>query len=196
MVAFRPRSQAAFFNINCTCNICEVPVLSQLNKIKATILRTFTIFFIVIADSARLRGHRMLERVLSQLPFMMEKPRYREKPRRFDNIVKIIQPRSLAQIICSQSEKGVNYVIFMALIFSYCESTCGLTDFPASMYDRKIPARSFDTIHDILRSFSLAQSDLESRSAPIWRNGNQQVNKKPFDDILCHIIVTEFSPAV
>ena len=57
----------------------------------------------------------------------------------------------------------------MALIFLNCESTCDLADVPASIYDRKTAARPFDTIHDILRCLSLAQSLLKGRNAPIWR---------------------------
>ena len=43
------------------------------------------------------------------------------------------------------------------------------------MYDRKTAAWPFDTIHDILRSFSLAQSLLKGRNSPIWRIGNRGV---------------------
>ena len=65
----------------------------------------------------------------------------------------------------------------MALIFLNCESTCDLADVPASIYDRKTAARPFDTIHDILRCLSLAQSLLKGRNAPIWRIGNRGVKK-------------------
>ena len=36
-------------------------------------------------------------------------------------------------------------------------------------------AQKFDTIHDILRSLSLARSFLNSRIAPNWRNGKRGV---------------------
>ena len=42
-----------------------------------------------------------------------------------------------------------------------------LTDVPN--YDRKTDARRVDTILDILRFLSLAQSLLKGRNAPIWR---------------------------
>ena len=44
------------------------------------------------------------------------------------------------------------------------------------VYDRKTAARPFDTIHDILRSLSLAQALLKRRNSPIWRIGNRGVN--------------------
>ena len=50
-----------------------------------------------------------------------------------------------------------------------------MTAVPASIYDRKIVARHFDTIQDILQSLSLEQSLLEGRNALIWRSGNQVV---------------------
>ena len=56
-----------------------------------------------------------------------------------------------------------------AFDFLNCESTCDLTDVPASIYDRKMDARPFDTIRDILRCLSLVQSLLKGRNAPIWR---------------------------
>ena len=59
-------------------------------------------------------------------------------------------------------------------VFFNCESTRAFTDFQASFYDRKTP-RPFDTIHDILRSLSLAQSLLEGQNEPIWRSGNQRI---------------------
>ena len=55
------------------------------------------------------------------------------------------------------------------MLFLNCERTCGLTDVPASIYDRKTAARPFDTNHNILRCLSLAQSLLKGRNAPIWR---------------------------
>ena len=64
----------------------------------------------------------------------------------------------------------------MAQIFLNSESTCNSTDVPASMYGRKIAARPFDTIHDTLRSLSLAQSLLKRRNAPIRRIGNREAN--------------------
>ena len=57
----------------------------------------------------------------------------------------------------------------MAQTFLNCEKTCDWTDASASMYDRKAAARSFDIIHDILRSHSLVKSLLKGQNAPIWR---------------------------
>ena len=77
----------------------------------------------------------------------------------------------IAQFLAThpQSQKIVIFVKFEPLILFKCESTCDLTDFQASIYDRKIDARPFDTIHDILRCLSLVQFLLEDRNAPIWR---------------------------
>ena len=61
-------------------------------------------------------------------------------------------------------------------LFLNCERTCGLKDVSASIYDRKTDARPFDTIHDILRFLSLAQSLRKSRNALIWHIGNRGVN--------------------
>ena len=69
----------------------------------------------------------------------------------------------------AQKRKKLKFVKIMALIFLNCESTCDLLDVPASIYDRKMDARPFDTINDILRGLSLAQSLLKRRNAPIWR---------------------------
>ena len=55
----------------------------------------------------------------------------------------------------------------MAELFFNCESMWDLTDFQASMYDRITAAWPSNTIHDILRSLSLAQSLLRDRSPPI-----------------------------
>ena len=55
------------------------------------------------------------------------------------------------------------------MLFLNCERTYGLTEVPASIYDRKPDARCFDTIHNILRCLSPAQSLLKGRNAPIWR---------------------------
>ena len=57
-----------------------------------------------------------------------------------------------------------------AFDFLNSESTCEKTDIP-STYDRKMAARPFDTIHDIL-CLILAKRDC---NAQIWRNGNRGV---------------------
>ena len=75
----------------------------------------------------------------------------------------------------SRSKKNLKFVEIMAETFLNCESACNLLDVLASIYDRKMAARLFDIIHDILRSLSLAQSLLEGRNAPIWRTGNRGV---------------------
>ena len=58
------------------------------------------------------------------------------------------------------------------------ESTCYLTDFPASICARKIAARLLDTIRDILRCVSRVQSLLKDRNAPSWRTWNRGVKIK------------------
>ena len=65
--------------------------------------------------------------------------------------------------------------MFWWILFLNCERTCGLTDVPASIYDRKTAARPFDTNHNIIRCLSLAQFLLKGRNAPIWRIGNPGV---------------------
>ena len=45
-----------------------------------------------------------------------------------------------------------------------------MTDVPTLIYDRKIAAWIFYTIHDIQRSLSLAKTLIKGRNAPIWRN--------------------------
>ena len=57
----------------------------------------------------------------------------------------------------------------MLSIFLNSESAFDLIDVPGSIYDIKLTARRFDTINDILKSLSLAQSLLKGRNAPIWR---------------------------
>ena len=52
-----------------------------------------------------------------------------------------------------------------AFDFFNCESTCDFTDVSASIYDRKAPARTFDTIHDNLRCLSLVQSILKGQNS-------------------------------
>ena len=76
---------------------------------------------------------------------------------------------SHSRAIRSQSRKIVKLVKFGPLISLNCKSMCDLTDVLASIYDRKMDARPFDTIHDILRCLCLVQSLLEARNAPIWR---------------------------
>ena len=49
-----------------------------------------------------------------------------------------------------------------------CGIMCDLTNVPSWIYDRKIDARPFHAIHDILRWLSLVQSLLD-RNASIWR---------------------------
>ena len=65
---------------------------------------------------------------------------------------------SQSRAINSQSKKTV---ISWHGFFLNCESTYDLIDLPASIYDRKLKARRFDTFHDILLSLSLAQSLLK-----------------------------------
>ena len=54
-----------------------------------------------------------------------------------------------------------------AFNFMNCGSTCDSTDVTAQISDRKMAARRFETIHNILRSLSLAESLLKGRNAPI-----------------------------
>ena len=68
-----------------------------------------------------------------------------------------------------QSRKIVKSEKIMAQTFFNYESTCDSTDLPASIYDRKMGARPFDTIYDILRCLSLVKPILKGRTAPIWR---------------------------
>ena len=61
--------------------------------------------------------------------------------------------------IRSQSRKIGKFVKIMAQTFLNCESTGDFTNIPALIYHGKTEARPFDTIHDILRSLSLLQTD-------------------------------------
>ena len=56
--------------------------------------------------------------------------------------------------------------------FLHYESRYDLTDVPASIHDSKTVSRRFNTIYDIFRSLSLAQSLLKGRNAPICRSEN------------------------
>ena len=78
------------------------------------------------------------------------------------------------QTFSHNSKKALTEISQILLFFDF--ETCDSTDVPASNYARKIAARPFDTIHDILRCLSLAQSLLKGRNAPIWRIGNRGVN--------------------
>ena len=79
---------------------------------------------------------------------------------------------SHSRAICSKSQKIVEFVKIMAQTFLIFVSTCNLTDIQVSMYDRKIMARPFDTIHDIIRSHSLVQSLSKDRNDIV---GNRRV---------------------
>ena len=52
-----------------------------------------------------------------------------------------------------------------------------LVDVPASIYVRKTAVQNFETIHDILRHLSLAQSLSKRRNAPIWPAGTEGLKK-------------------
>ena len=93
---------------------------------------------------------------------------------------------SQSRAMRSQSRKIVKFVKIMALIFLNCDSKFDLTD--ASKYDRKMDARPFDTIHDILRCLSVAQSLLKGRNAPISRIGNRGVK-----GLICHKTNSDFT---
>ena len=69
---------------------------------------------------------------------------------------------SQSRAIRSLSRKIVKCVKFELLIF------CDLTDVPASIYDRKMDTRFFDTIQDI-RYLSFVQSLLRGRNTSILR---------------------------
>ena len=84
---------------------------------------------------------------------------------------------SHSRAIRSQSRKIVKLVKFGQLIFLNCKRMCDLTDVLASIYDRKMDARPFDTIHDILRCLSFVQSLFKDENTPIWRIGNRRVKR-------------------
>ena len=64
------------------------------------------------------------------------------------------------------------------MIFSNGARTCDLTDVPASNYDRKMDARPFDTIHDILSCLSLVQSLFKGRNAQARINAYETVGNQ------------------
>ena len=85
-----------------------------------------------------------------------------------------------------QRRKIVKFVIFWPFLILNCERTCGLTDVPASMYDRKTDARQFDTINDILRS--------------LWRNVFAKAEMRQFGasgtDGLNHLFIPYEKPCI
>ena len=85
---------------------------------------------------------------------------------------------SQSRAIRRQSRKIVKSEKIMAQTFLNCVSTFDLTDVLGSIYDRKTAARPFDTMYDILRSLSVAQSLLKGQNSPIWRVGNRGVKTK------------------
>ena len=87
----------------------------------------------------------------------------------------------------SASQNIVKFMKYGPLIYLNCDIICDLRDVPASIYDRKMDARAFDTIYDIPRYLSRVRSLLEDRFAPIWRkrepthirlSGTDRLNKK------------------
>ena len=95
---------------------------------------------------------------------------------RFDTLFKIPQSLSLPQSALRIKNREI-----WALIFLNCESSCDLTNVRASIYERKIDARPFDTTHDVLRCLSFVQSLFKDRNERIWRIGNRRVNTKPWN---------------
>ena len=82
---------------------------------------------------------------------------------------------SQSRAIRSQIQKNRGICDIHGTDFLSFESTSNLTDFPSSIYDIKSAAQPFDTIHDILRSLSLAKFLLKDRNASIWRIENREV---------------------
>ena len=99
---------------------------------------------------------------------------------------------SQSRAIPSQSQKILKFVKIMALIILNCESMFDLTDVSASTYDRRMDARPFDTINDILRCLSLAQSLLKGRNAPIWHIGNRRVKSNFLRNMHPSLFITSF----
>ena len=64
-----------------------------------------------------------------------------------------------------------------ATIFLNFLSTCDLIDVADSIYERKIVARPFDTIHGIQQSLSLAQALLKGRKAQARTNAFETVGE-------------------
>ena len=59
--------------------------------------------------------------------------------------------------------KGKNRKIrYIRGSFFNCEGTCGLINFPASIYYIKTAAQRFDIIYDILRSLVLVESEFSA----------------------------------
>ena len=73
-------------------------------------------------------------------------------------------------------------------------------DSPSSVYDRKSAAWRFDTIQNILRSFSLAESLLKGRTVLIRRSRNQGVKIiycwAQTVDIIVEVILGLFKQAI
>ena len=90
-----------------------------------------------------------------------------------DIIYNILWSLSLARPAL-KVKKIVTFVVFGLLIFFNRRSTC---DFPASIYDRKMDARTFDTTNNVLWCLSFVQSLFKDENTPIWRIGNRRVKR-------------------
>ena len=89
--------------------------------------------------------------------------------------------------IRSQSRKNVKFVKIMAQTFLNSESSCDLTDAPASMYDRKTAAGPFDTIHDILQFGAI--SSQRPKCANLAHREPSNLRVKYFEPILIISII-------
>ena len=76
---------------------------------------------------------------------------------------------SQSRVIRSQNQKNHEICGIRTFDFLRSESKCDFTDVSAQIYDRKMDARPFDAIHDIVRCLSIVKSLLKGRNAPIWR---------------------------
>ena len=75
---------------------------------------------------------------------------------------------SLSRVIRFQSQKIGKFVIFVASIFLNYDTTCDLTDFPASIYDKKRRS-DVSTLYATFYDHSVSRNLPKCRNTPISR---------------------------
>ena len=158
----RKRSGVHFYFINWSWSICQITRTLTIQQSLCHDFFKFRDFLTLRADCARLRDHRILKQVLLKLQFFISE----RQPVIFTLFSKS-DDLAVSHNPLSKSKKCEIKKI-MAQAFFNCEFQ--------SLYDWKTAARPFDTIHDILRSLTLAQSLLKGRNAPILGIWNRGVN--------------------
>ena len=138
--------QQFFFIINWRWNICEsTPTNTILNNLKPE-YHKFHVFFTSRADCSRLKGHSIFKKG-SKRPSLQD--------------TMTSQSCAIRDQIPKSTLKKSQICDIRAFDFFNWQKSFDLTDVSSWIYDRTTVAQSFDTIHDILRSLSLAQALLK-----------------------------------